>query len=199
MQGHSLLEFKFAVESLDNTLSNEERLSYHTAGPSVFEKISNEIKETNWDNIFEGLDCEESFECFSKIYHELCMANIKSVKRGTLNKKSVPWISYDLRNLIRDKHKLWYNRSNPISKAQYKKICKEVKVGVKAARLTYEEKLAERSKREPKLVYKYMNGKLKSRDQIRALRDTNNKLVVDSKEMAEVLNDQFKSVFKNDK
>ena len=44
-----------------------------------------------------------------------------------------------------------------------------------------------------------MNGKLKSRDEIQALRDKKNKLVVDSNEMAEVLNDQFESVFKNDK
>ena len=64
--------------------------------------------------------------------------------------------------------------------------------------MDYEKKLGKRSKKEPKLIYKYVNEKLKSRDEIRALRDKNNKLVVHSKGMAEELNEQFKSVSRSD-
>ena len=37
IQGHSVLEFKFAVKRLETVKSNEDRLSYHTAGQAVYE------------------------------------------------------------------------------------------------------------------------------------------------------------------
>ena len=65
-QGHSLLESKFAVEKLENVRNNEERLSFHTAGPAIFEKISHGINEKDWDLLFEGLNCEKALTVFQK-------------------------------------------------------------------------------------------------------------------------------------
>ena len=79
----------------------------------------------------------------------------KEDKKRALNNKSVPWISYDLRNLIKEKHKLCYKRNKSSSVAEYRRICQEVKCEIKSARLDNERKL--KIKKEPKLIYKYMN------------------------------------------
>jgi hypothetical protein len=78
---------------------------------------------------------------------------------------------------------------------EYVKTCKQVKIEEKLAINRYELRLAEKSKRDPKLVYSYVKGKQTVKDQVRAVIDKSGKLVADRNLVAEVLNDQFQSVF----
>jgi hypothetical protein len=55
--------------------------------------------------------------------------------------------------------------------------------------------MAENSKRNPKLVYSYVKSKTSVKDQVRALVNTNGQVVTERSVIAEVLDDQFESVF----
>ena len=78
MQVHSPLEFKFADGGLGSRDFDKDSLSYHSARQVDFENISIGIKGKDWDKLFDGKNCEYSFELFSKIYHELCTENIRN-------------------------------------------------------------------------------------------------------------------------
>ena len=70
-----------------------------------------------------------------------------------------------------------------------------MKKAIKSAKLQFEKELGERAKKDPKLIHCYIRNKLEVKEQIRVLKDKEGKLVADSKEIAEMLNAQFKSVF----
>ena len=71
---------------------------------------------------------------------------------------------------------------------------REVKNAVKG----YEKNIANNAKKNPKMVYSYINSKKVIKDTIRALNDENGKRVEDTGEIVKILNNQFKSVFEKD-
>ena len=111
-------------------------MSYHTAPIRVFEAITREIDNIDWKSNFESLDCNESFNYFSKIYHSLCNKYIRE-KRSSF-KKNDPWINHEIRTLIREKHKIWYKKNKPDWREEYRKICAKVKREIWIAKLNYE-------------------------------------------------------------
>jgi hypothetical protein len=58
----------------------------------------------------------------------------------------------------------------------------------------YENNIAMKSKTNPKMIFKYINSKIKSKDNIRVLQ-TSEDLITDPKLICEVFNDWFHSVF----
>ena len=104
--------------------------------------------------------------------------------------------------MIRKKRRLWrFYTSDPRAKhdfAQYqvyRKIQKEVQTAVKNAKRNYERKLAKDCKKNPKAFWSYMEKKTSNRVAVGPLRGKDNKLVTDSKEQANVLNNWYCSVF----
>ena len=104
----------------------------------------------------------------------------------------------ELKVLIKEKHKQWYRMKGSSSsdlREKYVETCKQVKTEEKLAIKRYELKLADKSKNDPKLVFAYAKSKQTVKDQVRAVIDKSGKLVTDRNSVAEVLNDQFQSVF----
>ena len=78
---------------------------------------------------------------------------------------------------------------------QYKKqrnLCSRI---IKKSVVDYEHSIAAESKNNHKAVYKYVNSKLKSKDPVRHLLKRDGTLTTTDKEKADVLNEQFSSVF----
>ena len=61
-------------------------------------------------------------------------------------------------------------------------------------RRNYEKDIVDKCKDQPKLFYRYVNGKLKNKSEITKLK-TNNEVYDDAQEMAEVMNNCFQQVF----
>ena len=62
----------------------------------------------------------------------------------------------------------------------------------------YESNIAKNAKKNPKMVYSYVNSKKTIRDSIRTLEDDEGIRVEDPQRILTMLSDQFKSVFKRD-
>ena len=74
-------------------------------------------------------------------------------------------------------------------------MCKQIKQKIKSSKNNYELELASRSKKDPKLFYKYVKSQQKINEQVRDLVDKDGHILTDTKLVAEILNDQYKLVF----
>ncbi len=58
----------------------------------------------------------------------------------------------------------------------------------------YEKDIIEKCKDEPKLFYRFINGKTRIKEKVEKLRD-GDKIIEDPKEMCELLNEKYQHVF----
>ena len=89
-------------------------------------------------------------------------------------------------------------RGNPSLREAYTKSERKVKRLIRQAKRVFEKGLAERSKKNPKELWKYVRNKLRTKSGVSPLlKDVNepNSLKFDDKEKADILQDQFCSVF----
>ena len=78
---------------------------------------------------------------------------------------------------------------------EYKKTVKEVKKKIKNKKNALERKVMRCRKTNPKFFYAFINSSKKSRSKIGPLKRENGEAVTDPREMAQMLNDQYASVF----
>ena len=81
---------------------------------------------------------------------------------------------------------------------EYERVKKTCENEIKTAVKVYDKNLANNAKKNPKMVYSYMNSKKTVKDSIRALNDEIGNRVEDPGEIVKILNNQFKSVFELD-
>ena len=61
-----------------------------------------------------------------------------------------------------------------------------------------ERELASKAKHDPKQIHTYIRNKMDVKEQIRAIKDDEGRLTVDRSEIADILSNQFESVFVKD-
>ena len=81
-----------------------------------------------------------------------------------------------------------------INKAYYQTARNDYGKMRKEEKRNYEKDIVNKCKEQPKLFYRYINGKLKNKEVIEKLKG-DNRLVEDPKDMAELLNNKFQQVF----
>ena len=74
-------------------------------------------------------------------------------------------------------------------------ICKKVKTEIKLARNNYENDLINKAKKNPKLLYQYVNNQRNTNSHIRALKNLNGEIQNDGNKIADILNNKFQEVF----
>ncbi|RMZ96781.1 hypothetical protein BpHYR1_040869, partial [Brachionus plicatilis] len=78
---------------------------------------------------------------------------------------------------------------------EYRVCTKNVRKSVKEAIKAYELIIISKAKDNPKLLYAYINNRQQTKESIRSIKSENGEIVTDRKEIASILNRQFKSVF----
>ena len=162
--------------------------------------ISDHILKTNWQLLFSGLNIQDSYNeflnkvCSEHITHKIERRGIKNLCR---------WLTPEIKKNIRKKFTLWNLNiksgwKNTFLVDEYKKLKKLVKNKIKCSVREYEFSIASKAKENPKLVYEYFNSKKQIKSDIRALTDKLGKRREDTKDIAEILNQQFKSDFEKD-
>ena len=104
----------------------------------------------------------------------------------------------EIKQLLKQK-KFHYIKQNSESTVhdlnEYIRLRREVQKKIKQSKRDYEKRIADTCKEDPKSFFAYVRSKKKTKDTIGPLLGTENKLEVDSCKMAEILNNQFTSVF----
>ena len=89
-------------------------------------------------------------------------------------------------------------RRNEELHGEYKVQCKLVKSSISSSISNFEFELAKNSVKNPKGLFTYINKKQNTKESIRSLNDVTGKSTTDKAEMAEILSNQFESVFSLD-
>jgi hypothetical protein len=197
-KGHLVIFFDFILKNkVSNSNPSNLKFLYSKA---KYDEISEFISNVEWVKLFEKLTVQEMYDeliCYTSIASNLFIPTFDlSLVRNT----TAPWIKGDLRTIIRKKKNLRYRNcarkwKDASLSAEYKAICKLVRLEVKKARLLYEQDLVEKAKENPKLLYKYLNSQQVIKESIKALKKSNGEITQEPKEIADTLNQCFQDVF----
>ena len=139
-----------------------------------FDGICEGVSSVCWNKELSRLEVDDCYLKFLNSYSSLCESLIPEKRL----KKSFgeQWMTYETRKSIKSKHQAWYRLKSCKKdlkseiKKNYKLTCSEFKKVLTGAKLKYENTLAGKAKKDPKLVYEYIRSKMGVKDQIRAMR-----------------------------
>ena len=108
------------------------------------------------------------------------------------------WMTGKIKKLIKKRNKAWTryeSQPNYGRHGKYKKLRNKVTKEIRNRRKMFEESLARKIKEEPKAFYSYVRSKTKVKERVGPLVNNNGTITNDKKEMSELLNEFFSSVF----
>lgn len=128
--GHHVLRFNYSFkdENTDGKSQVKQKLLFKRGN---YSELSEYFSSFNWEKEFQDLDANECYKKWLKIYNLGCDKFIPRLKLK-YNKKSSPWMSNDLRKMVKLKKSLWYNcrhsgfKQNQLVE-EYKSLNKSVK------------------------------------------------------------------------
>ena len=190
---HVLIEINIHKEELHtpNEDHKKERRNYAKAN---FTGLRDFYKGIDWRKLLENKGVQEKYQVFLSKYKE---GIEKYVPKYKIKKNKRAWFNAKCVEAKKKKEKAWRKmrkRWNETNREDYRTARNEyVKIRREEER-NFEKDVVEKCKKEPKLFYKYVNGKIKHRDEITKLR-RNGEVYETAQEMAEIMNQSFKSVF----
>ena len=164
-----------------------------------YTSMRNYLEELDWVNLFKGKSTYEMWSLFKYVL-DYCVKEFVPIKKR-LNNNKPKWMTKVAYKAINRKYKLWkrYRESGLHSDyVVYKQSLNIATREVRKAKRNFEEKLASNIKTDVKSFYAYTRSKLKVKDKVGPLVDSNGNIVTDNLVAANILNDFFCSVFTND-
>ena len=201
---HSVITFRFHCY-LDFS-KPKTCYQYHKAD---FDAMINELKTSNWKDTFlreaRNMQPESAWQLLKAKLIELRNKFVPSreIKTGIDTKGTFP-IDKNTQHAIREKHSLHHRwirykkRGNSSLRDAYNKARNKVKKLIRKSKRSFEKEIASESKRNPKRFWKYARSKLRTKSGVSPLlQDKKNphSLKFDDKDKAEILQEQFCSVF----
>ena len=160
------------------------------------------FSELDWMKLLASHTVEAQYNIFLEHYNQACVKYIPLKRAANLNKTKPVWLNNDIIKASKVKFKLFFKKrkKNPIEKKvelqkQFNDASRKVKKLVFLAVLEYEKSIIKECKNNPKVLYSYINKQKKLKETIRSLRNQNDELTCDKVEIANLLNEQFFSVF----
>ena len=191
---HNSIEFTLKISS-DLKKVSTLKLQYNYFKGNYKDMIC-DLKSKNWNEEFENKTVEEKWESL-KVHIENGIKKYIPLKKGEVKKKS-PWMKMGIIKKIKKRNKKWqqysfnpdFNRLN-----EYKQERNIVTASIRRAKFEYESSLADKIQSDSKSFYSYVKSKSKTKPTIGPLKDKNGVLTINEKEIGDVLNNHFSSVF----
>ena len=167
--------------------------------------ISERLQEIDWETEFSGLDTQGMYTRFLEILNILVERFVPASDRDRVRKS--PWQLNPPRSLLRDRSRLWQlykdsrgtnGRSSPstlLAWQNFVDINNQVKNFAISSQITYEKKIANMLKSDPKLFHSYLRHRRVGRPNIGPLKLGNGALTDNPLSMAECFVESFSSVF----
>ena len=158
--------------------------------------MNEEIQAVEWENEFRGKTVNEMWNTFIEKFMNGREKYVpKKIKRKKTNEI---WMNKKIAKGIKKRNRKWkkvqeWPTTN--SRIEYNKLRNMVTSDIRKAKRSLEQKLATQIKENPKLFYSYVRAKSKTKIQVGPLKNSNGQIIGDSKEMTEILNGYFASVF----
>jgi hypothetical protein len=161
-----------------------------------YEKIRENMRASGWDKIEWGVNVDQ---VWAKLKCKLLDYRDKFIGVKKKNKSKCKWATRKVTGLRKAKKKAWWNfkqsGKNPVLYEVYKnKLNKSVSEN-KRAKKSFETRLANNVKNNPKEFYAYANSKSRTNKQVGPLKNQQGELIKGDTETANYLNNYYSSVF----
>ena len=186
---HVILSMVVSVEAGWRREREEMILDWNKAD---WKEMKKQVGEKDWKEEMKNKDVNSAWEGLRDTLNRAVEENVPKKKRRKQNRPA--WLSQEILRGIRKKKRLWKRAKLGENLEQYKEEEKRVKRMIRNARRKLERKLAE-EKDNKRPFYSYVRKKTKSRQGVGPLRREDGGIVEDEKEMAEILNKYFSSVY----
>ena len=191
---HDVLLFQL---NLDKQKAAEQIEYKYNLNRGDYSKLRSIMLEQDWKKLTD-MNVEETWIHIKECIHKGMEDCIPKIKKNT-SKRYVPlWMNGKAMRGIKKKYKLYKRYLNTKSGIDYLKYIRErnkCSKLLKVIKREYEKKVANDSKENPKVFWKYVQNKLKVNTSIGALNKTDGSLALSDREKAETLNEFFSSVF----
>jgi hypothetical protein len=195
-QGHKSIKFEFTLahNNRKNVKFSSRSLNYRRGDYSAIDKW---FKGIDWHSFLANKSVGDAFKLFLAEYRKACERHIPVL--SPRNSRQPPWVTERIIFLSKMKKSLWHSNQRLGWKCvslvkEYKSTRNLLKKEIKCAIRGFELNLA-KDKSNPKRLFSYVNHKQKVKTNINAIVDNYGTTRVESNEIANVLNDQFSSVF----
>ena len=191
---HDVLKFRLnlRMDMKQNDEHKEERLNYFRAN---YYNLRNFFAEIDWSVVYQEEDTQLKYEKFMKMYND---GVEKFVPRYGIKKTGKnQWFNRDCEEAKKNKKKAWkrYKKNNEV-------VAREEYIGARnryvevrrKAQKEYERKIVENCESEPKLFYKFINGKLNRKEVIEKVK-VGEEIYEEVSDIVEILNNNFCKVF----
>ena len=161
-----------------------------------------ELNSVNWEEEMRSIDANNAWKLFANKIQEVmekCIPKTKSRSgKGPEMKRKPLWMNKDAMQRVKKKYQAWKRYTNTRQYRDYEAYCKarnEVTKEVRKAKRSYEKKLAEEIKDNPKSFWKYVRDKTNVKQGVSDLEKEDGSFAHTDEEKAEKLNKFFSSVF----
>ena len=155
--------------------------------------LKREARLKNWTRTIRGLTAREAW---GRVKHDLVdMVSTFVPKKLRRNPNRPPWMNQQILREIRRRKRLWRTHKDS---ARYEDQSRMVKQMIRNAKRKLERRLAEGGGNN-RPFYSYVRNRTKNRAGVGPLKEGAGQLVSDSKEMADMLNRYFSSVFTSER
>ena len=161
-------------------------------------RLKTELQKVHWRTILANKNIEQMCSIFTNILLNAESKHIPKVRKRVNGTTNPQWMTNDIKLLINRKKKAYrnYKRSKSdedfVRYAAIKRHCEKL---IRKSKRNLEINISQQAKTNPKKFYQYIRSKKTIKDKIGPIKDVNNKLVSDCKNMAVILNTFFQSVF----
>ena len=202
--GHLSMSWKYVIKNeCANSFGDNYRRTKFNFKKGNYVGMGEFFDGIRWLEILENKNVVDCYKIFSKKFDLACELFVPKINLDKKRKTKPPWLSKELRSLMRVKSNLWHafvanGRKSEELYDKYKVLNKLVKSELSASISKFELDLARNCAKNPKKLFNYINNKQKVKESIRSLNSSEGITTSNKSEMTEILNDQFESVFSVD-
>ena len=194
---HILLELDLSAAGGDKVRMEDHKNGRYHFGKADFMGLKQFYMDTNWRKFDEATNIYEKWTEFLKVYNEGVERYVP--KMNTIKVKKNEWFNHKCEKARKLKEETW-NRwrgkggNNRNLWEKYTNARNEYTRILREEKRNYEKSIVDKCKAEPKLFYRFVNGKLKAKSGISSLK-VNGEVYENPSMQAEIMNKCFKSVF----
>ena len=170
----------------------EERLDYVKAN---YNHIREFFKESDWSTLYQENDIQLKYDKFMDLYNSAVEKFVPYHRMRTSRKNQ--WFNKSCEEAKRNKEKAWkkFKKHNePISREAYVKARNRYVEIRRTAQKEYEQRVVENCDNDPKIFYKFINGKLNKKESVEKVK-VGDVIYENATDIVEILNNTFCKVF----